>query len=92
VDNKKADLYVKGRFTAITKGIKTILSCFPKAGEFFLKHVRSAISKLSNRSRNICGPCPTLLGVANHINFIGLKCLKKVFPAYTSYLNNEQLK
>lgn len=91
VDKAKSLSYVKGRKQALFGKLKTVLSCFPKCGEFFLRHVRSIVSKLSNRPRNICCPDISLLGLANHINFIGLKCLKKVFPAYTSYLNNEEL-
>jgi len=49
------------------------------------------VGKVSNRARNICSPDPTLLGCANHVNYIGLKLLKKVCPAYTSYLNNPKL-
>jgi len=33
----------------------------------------------------------TLLGVANHVNYIGLKLLKIVMPAYCSYKNNDDL-
>jgi len=46
---------------------------------------------LSNRPRNICSPSGELLGVCNHINFIALACLKKVFPSYTSYLPHDEL-
>jgi len=90
-DNKKGDMYIKGRFNAVWTGIITVMQCFPKAGEFFLKHVRRAIGSMSNRSRNICSPDTTLLGCANHVNFIALKLLKKVLPAYTSFLNNTDL-
>lgn len=67
------------------------MSCFPKTGEWFLKHKTVPIAKMKNRSRNICNPSDELLGVSNHINFIGLSCLKKVCPEYSSYLNNDEL-
>jgi len=68
-----------------------VLSCFPKVGEFFMKMMDTLYSSLSNRPRNIGNPDVTLLGICNHVNFIGLMCLKKVCPEYSSYLNLEEL-
>jgi len=67
------------------------MGCFPKTGEWFMKHTSWPIIKMKNRSRNICNPSDELLGVCNHINYIGLACLKKVCPEYASYRNNDEL-
>lgn len=67
------------------------MGCFPKTGEWFVKNKTVDISKHKNRSRNICSPSLGLLGVCNHINYVGLKLLKKVCPEYASYLTNDEL-
>lgn len=92
VDKKKADRYKKGRLAAMISGaINFLMGCFPKTGEWFVKRRDTDIKNYSNRSRNICNPSDELLGVCNHINYIGLALLKKVCPEYTSYLNNDEL-
>lgn len=65
------------------------MSCFSKVGEFFLLYFYAIFDKISNRARNICSPDSTLLGTCNHINYIGLGLLKKVYPSYCSFLNND---
>jgi len=75
----------------VTGVITFIMGCFPKTGEWFLKNRKNNISTYKNRSRNICNPSIELLGVCNHINYIGLKLLKSVCPEYSSYLNNDDL-
>lgn len=91
-DKRKGIRYYLGRLKALLSGaVTTIMNCFPKTGEWFLKHVSSDIKKLKNRSRNICNPSDELLGVANHVNYIGLSCLKIMCPEYASYKNNEEL-
>ncbi len=77
MDKKKGARYVLGRMKSlITNVIVYVMGCFPKTGEWFLKHTSWVISLMKNRSRNICNPSDELLGVCNHINYIGLACLK----------------
>lgn len=77
IDKKKGVRYVLGRIKALLTGmITTVMNCFPKTGEWFIKHRKTDIRKMKNRSRNICNPSDELLGVCNHINYIGLACLK----------------
>jgi len=90
VDKKKAQSYVQGRASAISKmKIDKEMKCFPKSGEWFIKRANEDVLGLSNRPRNICNPSSELLGVCNHVNFILLACLKKAFPSYASYLPHE---
>ena len=92
VDKKKAERYQKGRLSSILTGaVDYLMGCFPKTGEWFVKRRDTDIKNYGNRSRNICNPSDELLGVCNHINYIGLSMLKKVCPEYTSYLNNDDL-